>query len=61
MRALAVEAKSWVDPNMPGGACIIARITIALRNDNEGYPLIGIDDDTLQSNSLTLLKLLPVE
>jgi len=46
--ALAIEVKSWVDPNTEHGTGIIARASIALRNNDGGCLVLGFDNDTLQ-------------
>lgn len=45
--SLNVEIKSWIDPASPEGKGKIAKATLALRNRNGGYLIIGLDDSTL--------------
>jgi len=45
--SLNVEIKRWIDPASPEGAAKIAKATLALRNRNGGYLIIGLDDATL--------------
>lgn len=44
--SLAVELKSWIDPEDPEGAAKIIRTAIALRNNNGGFLLVGFDNAT---------------
>jgi predicted HTH transcriptional regulator len=43
---LSVELKHWFDPQTPEGVAKLVRAAIALRNNNGGYLVIGIDDKT---------------
>lgn len=45
--SLNVEIKRWIDPTSSEGAAKIAKSTLALRNRNGGYLIIGLDDTTL--------------
>lgn len=45
--ALNVEVKRWIDPSTNAGIEKIAKATLALRNRNGGYLVIGFDDNTL--------------
>jgi hypothetical protein len=45
--SLNVEIKRWIDPASPEGAAKIAKATLALRNRNGGYLIVGLDDTTL--------------
>ncbi|CDI08774.1 putative transcriptional regulator [Agrobacterium pusense] len=45
--SLSVEVKRWIDPRLPSGAAKIIQATIALRNRNGGYLVVGFDDTTL--------------
>lgn len=45
--SLNVEIKSWISPNDEAGIAKIVRASLALRNRNGGYLLIGFDDKTL--------------
>lgn len=44
---LAVEVKRWIDPSQPTGIAKIAKGTMALRNRNGGYFVIGFDDASM--------------
>jgi predicted HTH transcriptional regulator len=46
--SLAVELKRWIDPDQPEGKAKIVKATLALRNFNGGYLVIGFDNDTLE-------------
>ncbi len=46
--SLAVELKRWIDPDQPEGKAKIVKTTLALRNLNGGYLVIGFDNDTLE-------------
>jgi Putative DNA-binding domain len=46
--SLAVELKSWIDPDQTEGKAKIIKAAIAMRNHGGGYLLIGFDDKTLQ-------------
>jgi hypothetical protein len=43
--SLSTELKQWIDPNTPDGIGKIARACIALRNNNGGCLVIGVDDN----------------
>ncbi len=45
---LRVEIKSWIDPTEPEGIAKIVRACLAMRNQNGGFLLIGLNDQTLQ-------------
>lgn len=45
--SLAVEIKTWFDPDSLDGKMRLVRAMLALRNVNGGYLLIGFDDKTL--------------
>jgi hypothetical protein len=45
---LPVEVKSWIDPATPEGAAKIARGCLAMRNQNGGFMIFGLNDQTLQ-------------
>ncbi|MFL9883209.1 ATP-binding protein [Paraburkholderia agricolaris] len=45
--SLAVEIKTWIDPDSVDGQMKLVRAMLALRNANGGYLLIGFDDKTL--------------
>jgi predicted HTH transcriptional regulator len=45
------ELKAWLDPANPASAANIARACIALRNNNGGQLIFGIDNNTLQKSS----------
>src|SRR5262245_26977815 len=47
---LNVEVKRWIDPDANVGIEKIVKATMALRNRNGGYLVIGFDDSTLQPN-----------
>jgi hypothetical protein len=42
---LNVELKPWIDPSSKKGQSVIAKASLALRNQNGGFLLIGFDDD----------------
>jgi hypothetical protein len=46
--ALPVEIKSWIDPTEPEGIAKIVRACLAMRNQNGGFLIIGLNDQTLQ-------------
>jgi hypothetical protein len=46
--SFAVELKFWFDPRDPVGVSKIVRAAFALRNQNGGFLVIGVDDKTLQ-------------
>ena len=46
--SLAVELKSWIDFETPEGKAKIIKAVIALRNNNGGFLIIGIDEETRQ-------------
>jgi hypothetical protein len=48
---LNVELKRWIDPTSNAGIEKIAKATLALRNRNGGYLVIGFDDSTLQPDA----------
>lgn len=45
--SLAVEIKTWIDPDSAEGQSKLVRAMLALRNANGGYLLIGFDDKSL--------------
>jgi hypothetical protein len=45
---LPVEVKSWIDPATPEGAAKIVRGCLAMRNQNGGFLIIGLNNQTLQ-------------
>jgi hypothetical protein len=45
---LPVEVKSWIDPATPEGAAKIVRGCLAIRNQNGGFMMFGLNDQTLQ-------------
>jgi len=45
--SLAVEIKTWIDPDSVEGRSKLVRAMLALRNANGGYLLIGFDDKSL--------------
>jgi hypothetical protein len=45
---LRVEIKSWIDPTEPEGIAKVVRACLAMRNQNGGFLLIGLNDQTLQ-------------
>jgi hypothetical protein len=45
---LPVEVKSWIDPASPEGIAKIVRACLAMRNQNGGFLIIGLNDQTLQ-------------
>ena len=45
---LPVEVKSWIDPATPEGAAKIVRACLAMRNQNGGFLIIGLDNQNLQ-------------
>src|SRR5437764_894936 len=45
---LPVEVKSWIDPSAPEGAAKIVRGCLAMRNHNGGFLILGLNDQTLQ-------------
>lgn len=45
--SLAVELKAWFDPRPPSGIAKLIRAIFALRNQNGGFLVIGVDDKTL--------------
>jgi hypothetical protein len=46
--SFAVELKSWFDPRDPHGVAKMVKGTFALRNQNGGFLVVGIDDKTLK-------------
>ena len=46
--SLAVELKSWIDFETPEDKAKIIKAAIALRNNNGGFLIIGIDEETRQ-------------
>ena len=44
--SLSIEIKTWFDPDTPHGIAIIGKATLALRNNNGGFLIIGIDNNT---------------
>jgi Schlafen, AlbA_2 len=47
--SLAVELKSWFDPREPQGIAKIVKATFALRNQNGGFLVVGVDDKRLKT------------
>jgi len=45
---LPVEIKSWIDPASPEGIAKIVRGCLAMRNQNGGFLIIGLNNQTLQ-------------
>jgi hypothetical protein len=45
---LPVEIKTWIDPASPEGIAKIVRACLALRNQNGGFLIIGLNNQTLQ-------------
>ena len=45
---LATEVKSWLSPHLPEDGAKIAKALLALRNNNGGQMIFGVDDSTLQ-------------
>jgi len=45
---LPVEIKSWIDPASHEGIAKIVRACLAMRNQNGGFLIIGLNDQTLQ-------------
>jgi hypothetical protein len=43
--SLTFELKDWIDPDVPEGQAKIVKATLALRNNDGGYLLIGFRDD----------------
>jgi len=43
-----VELKGWFDPKQPEGVAKLVRGCLALRNNDGGFLIVGIDDKTLQ-------------
>src|ERR1700683_1097620 len=54
--SLNVELKGWIDPKTCEGAAKIAKALLALRNNDGGYLIIGIDD---KQHSLDLKNPVP--
>jgi hypothetical protein len=48
---LSVEIKRWIDPNTNQGISKIAKGLLALRNQDGGFFVIGIDDKTLRPDA----------
>jgi hypothetical protein len=46
--SLNVELKRWIDPDAPEGQAKIVQAVLALRNQNGGHLIIGIDNDSLK-------------
>jgi hypothetical protein len=46
--SFAVELKSWFDPREPHGIAKLIKATFALRNQNGGFLVVGVDDRTLK-------------
>jgi len=44
---LPVEVKSWIDPTTPEGAAKIVRGCLAMRNQNGGFLIIGLNNQSL--------------
>jgi len=51
--SLAVEIKTWINPDDPEGQSKIVRATLALRNHGGGYLLIGFDNRMLKPEVAT--------
>jgi predicted HTH transcriptional regulator len=49
--SLSVELKDWFDPRTVKGTAKLARAALALRNQNGGYLVIGLDDTTRQTTA----------
>ncbi len=45
---LPVEIKAWIDPTSHEGIAKIVRACLAMRNQNGGFLIIGLNDRTLQ-------------
>jgi len=45
--SLAIEVKTWFDPNSREGQAKIVRAVLALRNNDGGYLLVGFDDTSM--------------
>lgn len=43
---LSIEIKSWFDPDTPYGIAKIAKSTLALRNNDGGFLIIGLNNDS---------------
>jgi len=50
--SLAVEIKTWINPDKPEGQAKIVRAALALRNHGGGYLVIGFDDSTLKPSPI---------
>lgn len=46
--SLAVELKTWINPDQPDGIAKIVKTALALRNYGGGYMVIGLNDETLK-------------
>lgn len=46
--SLSVEIKRWIDPDKPEGVAKIVRASLALRNHDGGYLVIGFNNDTFK-------------
>lgn len=46
--SLAVELKTWINPDQPDGIAKIVKTVLALRNHGGGYMVIGLNDETLK-------------
>src|SRR5271168_859046 len=44
--SLNTELKRWIDPTQPAGIGKIVRATLALRNRNGGFLVVGFDNST---------------
>jgi hypothetical protein len=54
--SLALEIKTWIDPNSPEGRAKIVKSCIALRNFDGGLLLIGFNNDTGAPEVNTVLQ-----
>jgi hypothetical protein len=54
--SLALEIKTWIDPDSPEGRAKIVKSCIALRNHDGGRLLIGFNNDTGEPEVNTLLQ-----
>lgn len=49
--ALSIEVKDWLDPRDKRDAAKIVKACLALRNQNGGFLVIGVDDRTLEPST----------
>lgn len=54
--SLAVEIKTWIDPDSSEGQSKIVRAVLALRNHGGGYLLIGFNNGTLMPDATTMVS-----